>query len=189
MCRRGTDRRRSSLASILLAAVFVAIAAPAALAAFPLAKNGRIVFERQVAAKSHVWVMNPDGSNAIDLSPASTFGAADPRVAIAAHASPPAIAAATLTITLSISHIVETSYVPGLNARSGPITRYATVKIPKTSNAIATYPTMTPTIARPMTTSLSCGGGRQTSARARRPVHSSTEPPSVPCFRACRLRS
>lgn len=48
-------------------------------AAFPAAKNGRIVFERQVNGKSHVFVMNADGSNPVDLSPADTQGDFNPQ--------------------------------------------------------------------------------------------------------------
>ena len=48
-------------------------------AAYPVAQNGRIAFERVVNAKSHVFVMNPDGSNPVDLSPANTFGDENPQ--------------------------------------------------------------------------------------------------------------
>jgi Tol biopolymer transport system component len=48
-------------------------------AAFPVAKNGRIIFERQVSGKSHVFVMNADGSSPQDLSPADTQGDFDPQ--------------------------------------------------------------------------------------------------------------
>jgi Tol biopolymer transport system component len=48
-------------------------------AAFPVAKNGRIVFERDVNGKSHVFVMNADGSNPQDLSPADTLGDFNPQ--------------------------------------------------------------------------------------------------------------
>lgn len=48
-------------------------------AAFPVAQNGRIVFQRVVAGTPHVFVMNADGSNPVDLSPASTKGDFDPQ--------------------------------------------------------------------------------------------------------------
>ena len=48
-------------------------------ATFPAAQNGRIVFERQVDGKSHVFVMNADGSNPVDLSPADTKGDFNPQ--------------------------------------------------------------------------------------------------------------
>jgi len=48
-------------------------------AAFPVAQNGRIVFERQVSGKGHIFVMNADGSNPVDLSPADTKGDFDPQ--------------------------------------------------------------------------------------------------------------
>jgi Tol biopolymer transport system component len=48
-------------------------------AAFPAAQNGRLVFERTVNGKSHVFVMNADGSNPVDLSPADTKGDFNPQ--------------------------------------------------------------------------------------------------------------
>jgi Tol biopolymer transport system component len=48
-------------------------------AAFPVAKNGRIIFERDVNGKSHVFLMNADGSNPQDLSPADTRGDFNPQ--------------------------------------------------------------------------------------------------------------
>jgi Tol biopolymer transport system component len=47
-------------------------------AAYPAAQNGRITFERIVNGKSHVFVMNADGSNPVDLSPADTKGDFEP---------------------------------------------------------------------------------------------------------------
>ena len=52
---------------------------PAAQAAYPVAQNGRIVFERDVGGKSHVFLMNADGSNPVDLSPAGTNGDSAPQ--------------------------------------------------------------------------------------------------------------
>ncbi len=43
-------------------------------AAYPVAQNGRIVFERVASGATHVFVMNADGSNPVDLSPADTLG-------------------------------------------------------------------------------------------------------------------
>jgi Tol biopolymer transport system component len=48
-------------------------------AAYPLAQSGRIAIDRQVDGKTHVFVMNADGSGATDLSPASTFGDSEPQ--------------------------------------------------------------------------------------------------------------
>ena len=67
----------AAVAALLLGAAVVA--ADAARAAYPRAQNGRIVFARDVGGKGHVFVMNGDGSNPVDLSPAGTFGDEDPQ--------------------------------------------------------------------------------------------------------------
>lgn len=60
-------------------ALVAVVGVGSAQAAYPLAKNGRIVFDRQVNGKNHVIVMNADGSSPVDLSPASTFGDSQPQ--------------------------------------------------------------------------------------------------------------
>ena len=60
-----------ALAALLIASIW---GVQSAQAAYPVAKNGRIVFERVVNANTHVFVMNADGSNPVDLSSADTLG-------------------------------------------------------------------------------------------------------------------
>src|SRR5262245_28077269 len=50
-----------------------------AQAAYPLAQNGRIAFDREVGGKRHVFVMNADGTGAQDLSPGGTEGDLQPQ--------------------------------------------------------------------------------------------------------------
>src|SRR5262245_53571994 len=75
---RGPALRRVLLLG-LLAVGLAALAAQQARASFPLATNGRIVFQRDVGGKGHVWLMNADGSGAVDISPPDTFGDEDPQ--------------------------------------------------------------------------------------------------------------
>jgi Tol biopolymer transport system component len=65
----------AALSLMLVGTVWVG----SAHAAFPAAQNGRITFERQVNGNVHVFVMNADGSNPVDLSPADTKGDFDPQ--------------------------------------------------------------------------------------------------------------
>jgi Tol biopolymer transport system component len=59
---------------------FLAIAwVGSAHATYPAAQNGRIVFSRDVGGTTHVFVMNADGSNPVDLSPGDTKGDFDPQ--------------------------------------------------------------------------------------------------------------
>jgi Tol biopolymer transport system component len=66
--------RRFRLIAVLTLTLAGSAWVGSAHAAFPGAQNGRIIFERQVNGKDHVFVMNADGSNPVDLSPADTRG-------------------------------------------------------------------------------------------------------------------
>jgi Tol biopolymer transport system component len=59
--------------------IAAAWATASAHAAYPTAQNGRIVFDRTVGGVSHIFVMNADGSNPVDLSPADTKGDFEPQ--------------------------------------------------------------------------------------------------------------
>src|SRR3954447_25970565 len=71
--------RWSRLIAVVVAILAATLWAGTAQAAFPGAQNGRIVFDRQGNGKAHVYVLNADGSNAVDLSPADTEGDFDPQ--------------------------------------------------------------------------------------------------------------
>jgi Tol biopolymer transport system component len=71
--------RSPRLIVVFLVLICAAMVPASAQAAYPLAQNGRIVFDREVNGKSHIFVMNADGSNPVDLSPASTFGDSSPQ--------------------------------------------------------------------------------------------------------------
>jgi Tol biopolymer transport system component len=71
--------RRFSLIVVLALMLAGSAWTGSAHAAFPAAQNGRIVFDRKVNGTFHVFVMNADGSNPVDLSPADTLGDFDPQ--------------------------------------------------------------------------------------------------------------
>lgn len=71
--------RLSRLTATVAALIATTCLVGSAQAAYPVAKNGRIVFDRQVGGKTHVFLMNADGSNPVDLSPAGTFGDSEPQ--------------------------------------------------------------------------------------------------------------
>jgi Tol biopolymer transport system component len=65
--------------AVLVVALVATVGVGSAQAAYPVAQNGRIVFERDVNGKSHVFLINADGSNSVDLSPSSTDGDLEPQ--------------------------------------------------------------------------------------------------------------
>jgi len=70
---------RRALLLVVLSGGLIAVGAAPAGAAFPVARNGRIVFEHKVGGTTHVFVMNADGSNRVDLSPPDTLGDYSPQ--------------------------------------------------------------------------------------------------------------
>ena len=79
--RTGESALSTRLIAATAAALLVAAigAADLARAAYPVARNGKIAFERSVNGTTHVFVMSADGSNPVDLSPADTLGDSSPQ--------------------------------------------------------------------------------------------------------------
>jgi len=69
----------SRVVVVLALLIAAACGTGSAHASYPLAQDGRIAFDRDVNGTDHVFLMSADGSNAIDLSPAATFGDSQPQ--------------------------------------------------------------------------------------------------------------